>query len=245
KPIILQGVGASISSGNVSPTVLSYTGSGIAIDLHGASGVAARGTILKDFQLVNAGTGTIGIRVNDQEPKLENVYLYQTNSGTAGFSTAAIRVGDLVEVNDLLMRDVYIRAQPTLGIDLWHVSEGTLDHIRLIQNAGYQLKIGDAGAGLSCQGLNVVNGTAVLTAQASGSGGFKIERSQFKLNIDGCYLESDSASGAFYAIDARTATVCDQLLVKNTYLNGSAYGSAAAYAISVGVSSVNVEIDGC
>src|SRR6185437_16576272 len=110
---------------------------------------------------------------------------------------------------------------------------------------GYQLKIGDAGNGTSCQGLNLTNGTSPQTANVSGSGGIKIERSQFKLNINGCLFESDSANGAFYAIDARTATVCDQLLVKNCYFQGASFTTAAAYAISVGQAGMNVEVDGC
>jgi hypothetical protein len=72
-----------------------------------------------------------------------------------------------------------------------------------------------------------------------------IQRSNFKLVFDHIQFETDVTNGAVYAIDARLAQVCDQIIVKNSYFVGAGWTTAAAYAISVGYAGCNLEVDGC
>lgn len=224
KYVQLSGAGCDVDT---SPTVLKHTGSAVAVSLSGAS---ARGSIVSGFRLHSAGTGTIGLDVNIQEPKIRDVCIWNTTTAATyqGFSTAAIRVGNAIQVNDLLLRDLYIRQQPAIGVALVTVSEGTFDHVALIQNQTSQLKVGDASNTVT--NLNIVNGSRFAVANVSGSRCIDIWRSVYRLSISESYFESDNVNGANYCIDFSNVVTAD-LVDVHGYFIGNSFGASAAYAI--------------
>lgn len=240
KPTIIVGSGGGVTA---SATILKHTGSGVAVDV--ATG--ARGTHIRDLQLRTlSGAGTIGIRLNCNEPRIENVYIYDTTgAGFAGFSTAAIQAGSSSQVNDLLLRDVYIRQQPADGLQLLNVSEGTIDHCSFVQCQGDGVQVGDATN--DSNNINFVNGTRFGSANVAGSRCIRVVRAPYRMLVDECYFESDNVNGANYAIDTDGAVggQVDSIIVRDSYFVGNSFGANAAYAIRGNVSGLELTVAGC
>jgi hypothetical protein len=244
RPVIMQGCGASIGfhKGGRSGTRILWTGGpGIALDLQddfdpsGAAVGWTRGSEFRDFSLANAGNGTVGIRINAQEPKLLNVYVFR-GSFPRGFSEAAILVGDLGQVNDFLCRDCYVRWEK-IGLKLLFVSEGTIDHSRILQNQ-INLQVGDPTH--TAGNVSLINGTN-FSPDVQGVTGLKIVRAPRRLVVADSYCEND---GEALCIDA-TGIVGDDLpnlVVRDSYFAKASEG--ARYAIAVDGPSTSLTLEG-
>ena len=225
-------------------------GQGIAIDIGPQSHDAgARGTVLRDFNLENQGDGTIGIRINTQEPRLINVYVLSLGDATPGkpFSTAGMVIGDLGLVNDFLCRDCYVRFQQD-GIQLLSVSEATIDHSRILENFGNNIVVGDPNN--IANNIQIVNGTnfsnvnCETCAQVGTGAGIKITRASNIVNVTDGYCESNPGT---YCIDATNVVGgnLNQLNVRDTYFaTGGGSTARAAYAIGLNAPSANVVVSG-
>ena len=253
-PVVLQGCGTSIGA----PTneffngfhihaafpgtrLVWVGGSGIAIDVGRGRDFDARGTVLRDFNLENQGDGTVGIRINTQEPRIINVFVMSLGDEFPGkpFSTAGIVVGDSGLVNDFLCRDCYVRFQED-GVQLLSVSEGTIDHSRILENRGSNIVLGDPTN--IANNIQIVNGTNFSSTRVNTGAGIKITRAANIINVENGYCENDEGT---FCIDATNIVGGDphQLNIRDTYF---AKGSAPhpAYAIGLNAPAVNVVITG-
>jgi hypothetical protein len=225
-------------------------GEGIAIDVGPQShDINARGTVLRDFNLENHTEGTIGIRINTQEPRVINVYVVNLGDLPSGkpFSIAGITVGDLGIVNDFLCRDCYVRFQQD-GIQLLTVSEATIDHSRILENFGNNIVLGDPHN--IANNIQIVNGTnfsnvnCETCTQAGTGAGIKISRAANIVNIVNGYCESNPGT---YCIDATNVIGgnLNQLNIRDTYFATGQGGTLpAAYAIGLNAPSANVLVSG-
>jgi hypothetical protein len=225
-------------------------GPGVAIDVGPqAHDAAARGTVLRDFNLENQGEGTIGIRINTQEPRLINVYVLSLGDAVPGkpFSTAGIVVGDLGMVNDFLCRDCYVRFQQD-GIQVLTVSEATIDHSRILENFGNNIVLGNPDN--IANNIQIVNGTNFSNVpcetcpQGAIGAGIKIGRAANIVNVVGGYCESNPG---VFCIDATNVVGGDlnQLNIRDTYFATGGGGTArAGYAIGLNAPSANVVVSG-
>jgi len=260
-PIELRGCGTSIGApqgtfykGIAIPPEFPGTrfvwmgGEGIAIDVGPENhDINARGTVLRDFNLENQSEGSIGIRINTQEPRVINVYVLNIGEQSAlkPFSTAGITVGDLGMVNDFLCRDCYVRFQQD-GIQLLTVSEATIDHSRILENFGNNIVLGDphniANNIQIVNGTNFSNATCVTCGQPGA--GIKISRAANIVNIVDGYCESNRGA---YCIDASNIIGGDlnQLNVRDTYFaTGRLDTARAAYAIALNALDAHVLLSG-
>ncbi len=254
--IILQGCGTTIGSplnqvfnGFDLSTQLPGTrllwvgGPGIAIDVGpNARDADARGTVLRDFNLENQGDGTIGIRINTQEPRMINVFVMSLGDVTPGkpFSTAGVVVADFPDgmVNDFLCRDCYVRFQED-GIQLLNVSEATIDHSRILENRRNNIVLGDSDH--IANNIQIVNGTNFSSARVSAGAGIKINRVENIVNVQDGYCENDEGTLCIDATDI-TGGNLDQLNIRDTYF---AKGfSSPEHAIGVNAPTANVTITG-
>jgi hypothetical protein len=218
-----------------------------------------RGVVLRDFLLENgtattAAFGNIGIRINcNGEPKFENIYVWNYDSGGPGaFSAAGIVVGDIFGdlVNDFLCRDCYVRQQGSGttgdGLQLLNVSEATIDHSRFTFNYGVAIRLGFqpmTGCALHylCQTSNniqIVNGTGVGTMTINPA--ILVTDAENILNIDNLYCETTASAGA-YCIDATNELGSNPPLLNITggYFAYTGSGSAAA---AVGVNNAAIQV---
>ena len=225
-------------------------GEGIAIDVGPEShDINARGTVLRDFNLENQSEGSIGIRINTQEPRVIDVYVLSLGDIPSGkpFSTAGIVVGDLGMVNDFLCRDCYVRFQQD-GIQLLTVSEATIDHSRILENFGNNIVPGNPHN--IANNIQIVNGTnfsnvnCETCAQVGTGAGIRISRAANIVNIVGGYCESNTGA---YCIDASHIIGGDlnQLNIRDNYFATGLGGTeAAAYAIALNAPSANAVVSG-
>jgi hypothetical protein len=249
-PVTLQGCGTSI--GNVTAqnpgTLLIWTGgTGVAIDVGPTPhDTKARGTVLRDFNLENQGSGTIGIRINTQEPRLINVFVMslgdQVGNSDPGipFTTAGIVVGDLEGwmVNDFLCRDCYVRFQQD-GIQLLNVSEATIDHSRILENRGNNIVLGDPTH--ISNNIQIVNGTNFSCTRINKGAGIKIVRAENIVNVEGGYCENDLGTMCVDATDI-VGSDLNQLNIRDTYF---AEGfSVADYSVGLNATTANVILTG-
>jgi hypothetical protein len=254
-PVVLQGCGTTIGAPSQEffngfhihaafpGSRLVWTGGrGIAIDV-GAQGpdFDARGTVLRDFNLENQGDGTIGIRINTQEPRVINVFVMSLGDEFPGkpFTTAGIVVGDTGTVNDFLCRDCYVRFQAD-GIQVLSVSEATIDHSRILENRGNNIVLGDPTH--IANNIQIVNGTNFSSARVTAGAGIKITRAANIVNVEHGYCESD---GRTLCIDATNIVGgdLDQLNIRDTYFAGNS-APHPDYAIALNALSANVVITG-
>jgi hypothetical protein len=249
-PIILQGCGTSIGdqTGQDPGTRLIWKGgAGVAIDVGPTShDLKARGTILRDFNLENQGGGSIGIRINTQEPRMINVFVLSlgdrvgdSNPGTP-FTTAGVVVGDIADgqVNDFLCRDCYLRFQED-GIQLLSVSEATIDHSRILENRRNNIVLGDLNH--VSNNIQIVNGTNFSSARITKGAGIKVIRAINVVNVENGYCENDEGT---LCIDATEVVASDlnQLNIRDNYF---AKGfSASSYSVGLKASTANVVLTG-
>jgi hypothetical protein len=237
RPGIYQGCGASIgqNSGGKAPTRLICKGSGIAVDIGGtADTTTTRGIILQDLNIVNGESCTWAVRVNSNEPKLVNVTIYPQDDYPTPFAEGGIKVADLEQVNDLVLRDVYVRGQP-IGVLPLYVSEMTIDHSRLVYNTTTNLQLGDDNYGPTA--LHITNGTSLAGLGGSGGGNIVVKRSPYLLDITGSYLECGAdASHPGMCLDASapySAGTVDHFNFEHNYV--ICYGD---YAVSLNSASL-------
>ena len=259
QPIILQGCGASIGSQtDVGPgTWLQWTGgSTVAIDvgiLAGAVGQTTRGVVLRDFSLENDGSGAVGIRVNAQEPKLINVIISPVTATASPFSAAGIVVADQPgnwKVNDFLCRDCYVRGQSD-GIQLESVTEGTIDHSRILQNYNRNIVIGcasDTGCynnstGAISNNIQIINGTNFSAASSSGQiqagNGVVLIRAENIVDIENDYCEDDgdgttTATGVVWTAPNLIFSGTFPFAVSNLVVGDTISGNATDYPSDTG-----------
>lgn len=249
-PIILQGCGTSIGAPvgqNPGTRLVWIGGAGVAIDVGPTSlNTEARGTVLRDFNLENQGSGDIGIRLNTQEPRLINVFVMSLgdrpgdpNPGIP-FTTAGVVVGDISSgfVNDFLCRDCYLRFQED-GLQLLNVSEATIDHSRILENRRNNILLGDATH--ECNNIQIVNGTNFSSARITKGAGIKIIRAANIVNIENGYCENDQGT---LCIDATAvlSSALNQLNIRDNYF---AKGfSVADYSVGLNLATANVVLTG-
>jgi hypothetical protein len=219
-------------------------GPGVALDIGPQShDFNARGTVLRDFNLENQGDGTIGIRINTQEPRLINVYVLSLGDETPGkpFSTAGIVVGDIEDsmVNDFLCRDCYVRFQQD-GIQLLGVSEATIDHSRILENFGNNVVLGDAKH--ISNNIQIVNGTNFSSARVTLGAGIKITRAQNIVNVVDGYCENDAGTLCIDATDIVGGNL-NQLNIRDTYF-ATLTAPPSSFAIALNAASANVVVTG-
>jgi hypothetical protein len=254
-PVVLQGCGTSIGAPSneffngfyiraafPGTRLVWIGGRGIGIDV-GPQGhdFDARGTVLRDFNLENQGDGTIGIRINTNEPRVINVFVMSLGDEFPGkpFSTAGIVVGDDNGlVNDFLCRDCYVRFQED-GIQILGVSEATIDHSRFLENRGNNIVLGDPTH--IANNIQIVNGTNFSSVRVSAGAGIKITRAANIVNVENGYCENDAGT---LCIDATNIVGGDlnQLNIRDTYFAKGA--PHPAYAIGLNAPSANVVITG-
>jgi hypothetical protein len=249
-PITLEGCGTSIGdqTGQDPGTRLIWKGgTGVAIDVGPTShDLKARGTLLRDFNLENQGSGSIGIRINTQEPRMINVFVLSLgdrvgdpNPGTP-FTTAGVVVGDIADgmVNDFLCRDCYLRFQED-GIQLLNVSEATIDHSRILENRRNNIVLGDPTH--VSNNIQIVNGTNFSSARITKGAGIKIIRAANIVNVEHGYCENDSGTLCIDAMDV-VGSDLNQLNIRDNYF---AKGfSTSNYSVGLKAPTANVVLTG-
>jgi hypothetical protein len=249
-PIVLAGCGTSIGdqTGQDPGTRLIWRGGGgVAIDVGPTThDLKARGSVLRDFNLENQGSGSIGIRINTQEPRIINVFVLSLgdrvgdpNPGTP-FTIAGVVVGDIPEgmVNDFLCRDCYLRFQED-GIQLLNVSEATIDHSRILENRRNNIVLGD-NTHVS-NNIQIVNGTNFSSARITKGAGIKISRAANIVNVENGYCENDEGTLCIDATEV-VGTDLNQLNIRDNYF---AKGfSVSSYSVGLKAPSANVVLTG-
>ncbi len=250
-PIVLQGCGTSLGdqTGQDPGTRLIWKGgAGVAIDVGPTThDLKARGATLRDFNLENQGAGSIGIRINTQEPRMINIFVLSlgdrvgdSNPGTP-FTTAGVVVGDITGggmVNDYLCRDCYLRFQED-GLQLLNVSEATIDHSRILENRRNNIVLGDSTH--ISNNIQIVNGTNFSSARITKGAGIKIIRAANIVDVDHSYCENDSGT---LCIDATEVVGSDlnQLNIRDNYF---AKGfSPPDYSVGLNALTANVVLTG-
>jgi hypothetical protein len=250
-PIVLQGCGTSLGdqTGQDPGTRLIWKGgAGVAIDVGPTThDLKARGATLRDFNLENQGAGSIGIRINTQEPRMINIFVLSlgdrvgdSNPGTP-FTTAGVVVGDITGggmVNDYLCRDCYLRFQED-GLQLLNVSEATIDHSRILENRRNNIVLGDSTH--ISNNIQIVNGTNFSSARITKGAGIKIIRAANIVNVEHSYCENDSGT---LCIDATEVVGSDlnQLNIRDNYF---AKGfSPSDYSVGLNALTANVVLTG-
>ncbi len=247
-PITLQGCGTSIGdvTGQNPGTRLVWTGGeGVAIDVGPTShDLRARGTVLRDFNLENQGGGTIGIRINTQEPRMINVFVMSLGDRVGDpnpgipFTTAGVVVGDITTgmVNDFLCRDCYLRFEAD-GIQLLNVSEATIDHSRILENHNNNIVLGDPTH--ISNNIQIVNGTNFSSTRINKGAGIKIVRAAYIVNVDDGYCENDAGTMCIDATDIVGSDLNQLNIHGNYFANGF---SVADYSIGLNAPTANVTL---
>jgi hypothetical protein len=191
----LQGQGSAVgTAGGGAITLLTYTGSGVALTV---SGGAAAGSILEGFELRNGGTGTIGISVDGPAfTKLRDVSL---SFGTP-WTQYGIALGLTQLTHSTILERVVVRDSAPIGLLVGYTQAYTRIVLgRFVGNSVTQIQIGGANTAIS---------THVLLTDFSAKGdtsGIVVQNAQ-GVFIDHSYAEvasnaiglhiPDTASGA-------------------------------------------------
>jgi len=178
-------------------TILNYTGSGVAIDVTISAG-GCDDVLMTDFDLVNGGTGTVGIRVNSST---QYVHRY-INLNIKEFSTAGIQLG--TNVRGFLISGCNI-VDNGIGIIASNVTRARIFGNTIFNNTTIGIQVKGSSQWVKVIGNEVLSGSTA---------GISIEDS----SVD-CLVEANSCNGqSGYGIKVDTAN-------RTTVVGNNVYGT--------------------
>lgn len=179
-------------------THFSYTGSGVAFQAVGASLPEEWGTVLSNLRIVDAGTGTHGLRVKDiAEFEIDGVHV--NGFGTAGIhltGTAVTGACINIFVHDCIIKE---NAKGILADAVNNINHVALHSNRIQANTNHGVSIEVGGRAWSIVGCDIEgNANGAGSAELYISGG-----DAAGIDVSGCYFESSGAHAAIIAADAQ------------------------------------------
>jgi hypothetical protein len=185
--VVLRGAGVN--------SILSYTGTGVALSASGASQPEVWNTRLSEFKLTTS-TGTVGVDVKDiAHFTIDDVYV-------TGFSSSGIHLyGTAVTGSciNVYIHDCWILENTGHGIlidTVNNVNQIAIHHSRIQGNGKTGISMEASGSGISIVGCDIEgNGGGTPVAEIYLNGGNQ------GILIAGCWFESSAAIPAIIAAD--------------------------------------------
>jgi hypothetical protein len=238
KPTHIMGAGyTSPINFAPTPTLVNYTGSGQAFLINSVNG---NQSVIEGFNLVNTGTGTIGVDLESNVDAdvsgtlIEEMYI-------SGFSTAGVDIGGNTTLHltiNTVLRDVYA-ANNGINYIIGLSADTTLDHVQGVNYSTLDVQIGDSTH--QAFRVNITDNSDLEPNTTPNATVVQILNGE-SIKIDGDYFEQD---GTGFSIDVpATATKVVGLSISDCRFRSGGDGNNSSFAFHSALASATWNIIG-